>query len=166
MRCIKPPALFELRAPKPFEGWEIVCAKGALSRRFATRCAGAPYQALKRLAIFGRRFATEERERDEIGGMPWSRSTLLDGGAHSLAPRPGSLVRLAFQLSSKLGVESASLESAHGRSCTGTPRILSALPLLLGYVGESIADFKLQIADLNSRFGNGRRGENCTPKAA
>src|SRR5258705_5926232 len=49
----------------------------------------------------------------------------LPAGTHSLAPRPGSLVRLAFQNFCILILHSA-LICAHGRTCTDTVRVLSA----------------------------------------
>src|SRR6266545_7821741 len=79
----------------------------------------------------------------------------LPEGTHSLAPRPGPLVRLTFQKwcpwpdshrhwrrfelrASALGYTGG---GAHGRICTDTVRVLSALPLrwatwALGYVGK------------------------------
>ena len=63
----------------------------------------------------------------------------LPGGTHSLAPRPGSLDRLTFQIGPRgrtctcnLSVLSgtplhwATRGGAHGRICTGTVRVLSA----------------------------------------
>ena len=47
----------------------------------------------------------------------------LPKGTHSLAPRPGSLVRLTFQI------------SARGRTRTGTVEGLSFVPPALGYTG-------------------------------
>src|SRR5438094_144063 len=45
----------------------------------------------------------------------------LPGGAHSLAPRPGPLVRLTFQIGRR------------GRTCTCNLSVLSGTPLPLGY---------------------------------
>src|SRR2546425_6439687 len=66
----------------------------------------------------------------------------LAGGTHSLAPRPGPLVRLTFQIGPRgrtctcnLSVLSgtplhwATRGGAHGRICTDTWRVLSALSL-------------------------------------
>src|SRR5437016_4315565 len=66
----------------------------------------------------------------------------LPEGTHSLAPRPGTLVRLTFQngprgrtCTCNLSVLSgtplhwATRGGAHGRICTDTRRVLSALPL-------------------------------------
>src|SRR5436190_7984653 len=66
----------------------------------------------------------------------------LPGGTHSLAPRPGPLVRLTFQIGPRgrtctcnLSVLSgtplrwATRGGAHGRICTDTVRVLSALSL-------------------------------------
>src|SRR5881409_724703 len=52
----------------------------------------------------------------------------LPGGTHSLAPRPGSLVRLAFQS----GLPSRSLRAKagpRGRTCTCNLSVLSGTPL-------------------------------------
>src|SRR5208282_6566320 len=76
----------------------------------------------------------------ENGGMPWTCATSHKGGTHSLAPRPGSLVRLTFQIGPRgrtctcnlsvlsgtsllIGLHAA---GAHGRTCTDTMRVLSA----------------------------------------
>src|SRR5882672_3583404 len=54
------------------------------------------------------------------GGMPWTCATLPFPGAHSLAPRPGSLVRLTFQIGPR------------GRTCTCNLSVLSGTSLLIG----------------------------------
>src|SRR5476651_2706039 len=53
----------------------------------------------------------------ENGGMPWTCATSYKGGTHSLAPRPGSLVRLTFQIGPR------------GRTCTCNLSVLSGTPL-------------------------------------
>src|SRR5208282_105776 len=53
----------------------------------------------------------------ENGGMPWSCATSHKGGTHSLAPRPGSLVRLTFQIGPR------------GRTCTYNRSVLGGMPL-------------------------------------
>src|ERR1017187_6563815 len=53
----------------------------------------------------------------ENGGMPWTCTTSRKGGTHSLAPRPGSLVRLTFQIGPR------------GRTCTCNLSVLSGTPL-------------------------------------
>ena len=66
----------------------------------------------------------------------------LPGGTHSLAPRPGSLDRLTFQIGPRGRFRTCTIEGlsfeplhwatrggAHGRICTGTSRVLRALSL-------------------------------------
>src|SRR5450432_2592749 len=53
----------------------------------------------------------------EIGGMPWTCATSSMRRTHSLAPRPGSLVRLTFQI------------GPCGRTCTCNLSVLSGTPL-------------------------------------
>ncbi len=90
------------------------------------------------------------------GGMPWTRTTLPVRGAHCLANRSGTLVRLTFHdwcprqdshlhwRRSRRRVSALDYAGekigAPGQGCTGTARILSPLPLLLGYGSGRSAD--------------------------
>src|ERR1043166_1381060 len=84
----------------------------------------------------------------KAGGMPWTRTTLSFQRAHCLANRPGTLVRLTFQIGPRGRTCTCNLSvlsgtplhwatrgcctrtiGAHGRDCTDTRRVLSALPL-------------------------------------
>jgi hypothetical protein len=93
----------------------------------------------------------------------------------------------------ELQIRNCKLGSARGQGCTGARRILSALPLLLGYGGGwnfymlllrslgpdgwAVTIDMALLAELGPgresliskdcfKSGNGRRGETCTPKAA
>jgi hypothetical protein len=76
---------------------------------------------------------------------PRLRSTLFSKQVRRACPVD---IPIDFKLQERrLQIVGSGLRSAHGRSCTDTRRILSALPLLLGYAGGLIADFKSQISD-------------------
>src|SRR6059036_260823 len=74
------------------------------------------------------------------GGMPWACATSSNRRTHSLAPRPGPLVRLTFQIGPRGRTCTCNLSvlsgtslliglhavGAHGRICTDTVRVLSA----------------------------------------
>ena len=61
------------------------------------------------------------------GGMPWTCTTSSERRTHSLAPKPGSLVRWIFQIGSR------------DRTCTCNLSALSGTPLLWATRGEILA---------------------------
>lgn len=76
----------------------------------------------------------------EVGGMPWTRTTLPVWGAHCLANRSGALVRLTFQMARRAEARRAKA-GARGRTRTCTGDALDVIGRVqtlsaLDYAGE------------------------------
>src|SRR5207244_8229163 len=90
--------------------------KGAMPQIVrASRNAPEPGTNLVRCGVYGRRLSLSYARMN--GGMPWTRTTLPFRGAHCLANRSGSLVRLTFQIGPR------------GRTRTCNLSVLSGMPL-------------------------------------